>query len=209
MAFQWGLGNDALLPSIAATALDRVDDGETWGSAAGAVFAAAVAGFAFWAATQLIDVLVVMCGLGLIPGITARLSGFVRRKGWVKPYDELAWTTRWAVAYLAGASVLCLVDVLATGRRGVRSRVPIVATAIGFSAGTIALIIGLTATAAMVGTRIPTLEPGARVFIDYAKNPLTWITLFASILGIGYLRGRLRERRRSRPQGRRPRSFTD
>ena len=67
LAFQWGFGNDALLPSIATSAFDSVDDDTTWPSGIAAVGAATLAGFAFWAATQALDAIITLAGLRLVP----------------------------------------------------------------------------------------------------------------------------------------------
>ena len=187
MAFQWGFGNDILLPSIAATAFDGVDDGTTWSRGLGGVGAAAVAGFLFWAFTQAIDVVVVMTGLRLLPGITARLSRFLRRKGWVTSYADMKWSTRWIIAYASGASLLCLVDVLATGKRGLGPRRAMAGAAVLLSAGSVGCMVGLVASAAMIGKRIPATADEAEVFVRYARNPLMWIVVFVIVFLIGRL----------------------
>jgi hypothetical protein len=97
MAFQWGFGNDALLPPIVTATFDRVDDGSTWRGGFAGVGAAMLAGFLFWAATQAFDAVVMLCGLRLIPGITERVSSLLRRKGWVTPYDDMSSSTRWII----------------------------------------------------------------------------------------------------------------
>ncbi len=190
MAFQWGFGNDALLPSIAANAFDLVDDGESWRSGVSGVLAATVASFVFWGGSQLLDAIVMLSGLRLVPGLTDRLSAYLRRRGLVKPFAELRWTTRWALAYATGVSVICLVDVFATGRPGLRHRWRMILVSVWLSAGTVAGVVAMVVTAAMVATRIPSIETEATIFIRVAKNPLTWITLFGVIFLVGYLRRR-------------------
>lgn len=187
MAFQWGLGNDILLPSIAATAFDGVDDGTTWSRGIAGVSAAAGAGFAFWALTQLIDVVVVMTGLRLLPGITDRLSRFLRRKGWVTSYEDMKWSTRWIIAYASGASLLCLVDVLATGRQGLGPRKTMAGSAILLSAGSVGVVVALVAAAAMIGKRIPATTDEAEAFVRYARNPLMWIAVFVVVFLVSQL----------------------
>ncbi len=187
MAFQWGLGNDILLPSLAASALDAVDDGETWSSGLAAVAAAAVTGGLFWALVQCIDAVVMLSGIRLIPGLTARITAFVQRKGLVTPYAEMRWTTRWIISYATGVSLLCLVDVFATGRPGLRTRRSMIVVSVILSAGTVGLIVALVALAAVVAARIPATEAGAEVFVRFAKNPLTWIVIFVAVYGIGRL----------------------
>lgn len=190
MAFQWGWGNDILLPSLAATAFDAVDDGETWTSGIAAVGAAAAVSFVFWWLTQLFDAVVMLSGMGLLPNITKRISRFLRKRGWVKPYAEMKWSTRAALAYAAGASLLCQVDLFATGVQGVRVRRRMILETTVLSAGLVATVVALVTTAAMVATRVPATESGAEVFIRYAKNPLTWIVILAVAYGAGALLSR-------------------
>ena len=189
MGFQWGFGNDALLPSIAASAFDAVDDGESWSSGFAAVTAAAAAGFLFWAATQAFDAVLMLSGLRLVPRITDRLAAYLRRKGWVTPYADMKWSTRWAIAYFTGASVVCLVDLFATGESGIRQRRGMIISSTLLSAGSVGGVVALVTGAAMIAKRVPATEPAADVFIRFAKNPLTWIVIFGSIFLIGHLRG--------------------
>lgn len=188
ITFQWGFGNDALLPTFVSRAFDAVDDGESWGSGVTAVVAAGLVGAAFWAVTQTIDAVVVLTGAGLLPRTVERLGRSLRSKGWVTPWSEMSWSTRWGIAYLAGASAVALVDVLATGTPGVARRRPMIATAVVLSAGTVGLVSALVAAAAMIALRIPATEGAAEVFIRIAKNPFTWLGLFGAIFLIGRLR---------------------
>jgi hypothetical protein len=190
MAFQWGLGNDILLPTIAANGYDSVDDGETWSRGLAAVGVAALAGGGFWAMTQALDAVVVLGGLRLIPGITERLSSYLRRKGWVTPYAEMKWSTRWIIAYATGVSLLCLIDVFATGTQGVKQRRGMIAGAVALSAGTVGALVALVAGAALTASRIPATEDGAVVFIRFAKNPLTWVVIYAVVFLVGRLTGK-------------------
>ena len=189
MAFQWGFGNDILLPSIVATAFDAVDDGVTWESGFGAVGAGALAGLVFWGGSQLLDAVIVLTGLKLLPGVTQRLSDFLQRKRWVTSYADMKWSTRWMIAYAAGASLLCLVDVFATGRPGIGQRRKMILLSAALSAGTIAVVVAMVLTATMVATRIPATEAAAELFIRSAKNPLTWLVVFLIVFLIGKARG--------------------
>lgn len=190
MAFQWGFGNDALLPPIVAWAFDRIDDESSWSAGLLGVAAAMAAGFLFWALTQLFDAVVMLTGLKLIPGITARVSRFLRDKGWVTPYADMSWSTRWIIAYATGASALCLVDLFATGQGGLRERRHMITSAVLLSAGTVSLVVGVVAGAAMVAKRIPATEGAAATLIRFAKNPLVWILIFTVVFAVGHFRSR-------------------
>ncbi len=191
LAFQWGWGNDILLPPIVARAYEAVDNGATWASGIGAVAAAVGAGGLFWGATQAFDGIVVLAGLRLVPGITGRISRFLRRQGWVKPYHELSIGTRFLIAYLSGASVLCLVDVFATGRQGLRSRWRMLAQAVALAVAGVATIIAVVTIAIAVGARIPATEGASEFVIRYARNPLTWLVIYGGAILLSHLVGRL------------------
>lgn len=190
MAFQWGFGNDALLPPIVAWVFDGIDDDTSWSAGLLGVAGAMAAGFLFWGATQLLDAIIMLSGLRLIPGITARVSHFLRDKGWVTPYRDMSWSTRWIIAYATGASALCLVDFFATGEGGLRQRRQMVTSAVVLSAGTVSLVVGVLAGAAMVAKRVPATEGAADTLIRYAKNPLVWILIFTTVFAVGHLRSR-------------------
>lgn len=188
MAFQWGFGNDALLPSIVAFTFDSVDDRSSWAVGAAGVAAAMAAGFLFWAITQLIDAIVMLSGLRLLPGISQRISAFLRRRGWITPYADMKWSTRWIIAYATGVSALCLVDAFATGTPGVRVRRRMIGVATVLSAGSVSLVVGLVTALAVIANRVPATEQGAETAIRFAKNPLTWILIFATVFAVGHLR---------------------
>lgn len=192
IAFQWGFGNDVLLPTITARVYNALDRPPNWSPGVVSVVASTAAGGVFWAVTQLIDALVVLTGLRLLPRVGRRFSEWLQSKYWVKPVDEMQATTRWAIAYGAGVSVLCLIDALATGQPGVARRKGLIAESIAFSAGTIAAIIAVVATATMAAQRHPALQPTAAFIARYAANPLTWIAIIAAVVGIGSVRGRSR-----------------
>lgn len=195
MAFQWGWGNDVLLPPIIARAFEGVDDGETWPSAIGAVLAGTGAGSLFWAITQTLDGVIVLSGLRLVPGITDRVSRFLRRSGWVKPFSELSFGTRFLIAYASGASILCLVDVFATGRQGLRTRGRMLFEAVALAVAGVALIVAVITIAVAVGARVPATEAAAEVVVRYARNPLTWLVIYGSVVFVSAITGRLRSDR--------------
>lgn len=183
MAFQWGWGNDILLPPIVARAFEAVDDGDTWASAIGSVLAGTGAGSLFWGLTQTLDGVIVLSGLRLVPATTARLSRFLKRQGWVKPYSELSLGARYLIAYVSGASVLCLVDVFATGKLGVTTRWKILAGAVALSVAGVAVTVAVVTTVTAVGRRVPATADAAEVILRYARNPLTWLVIYGTIVG--------------------------
>ena len=191
MGFQWGPGNDIILAPLAATVFDTVDDTSSWGIGVLAVGAAAVVSTLFWAATQALDAVVVLSGIKLVPGVMERLGRSLRRRGLVTAYADMRWTTRWMLSYATGVSVLGLVDVLATGRAGVRGRRVMLAQSVMLSAGTVGLVVAAVATAPMIAARYPATADEADTFLRYARNPLVWLAIFGGV----FLIDRLRDRR--------------
>ncbi len=191
MAFQWGWGNDILLPSIVARVFDATDDGETWASGIAAVAAGTGAGALFWGVTQAFDGIVVLTGLRLLPGITARISNFLTKKGWVKPVAELPRGTKFLIAYATGVSVLCLVDVFATGRHGLRSRGRMLVEGVGLAVAGVAPIVALITGLTVLGARVEVTADAAEVAVRYARNPVTWLVIYGTIVGISALISRL------------------
>ena len=192
MAFQWGWGNDILLPPIVARAFDAVDNGTSWLSGFSAVLAATGAGSLFWGVTQALDAVIVLSGIRLLPGITGRISARLKRHGWVKPVSELSLGTKFLIAYATGASALCLVDVFATGKPGLRSRGTMVMQAVALAVAGVGLVIFFVTGVTVIGSRIPALEETAETVVRYAKNPLTWIVIYGAIIGGSALVSRLR-----------------
>ncbi len=197
LAFQWGLGNDVVLPTLAARSLVAIDDGQTWMSGVAAVLVAGLAAFVFWSATQLLDCVVVLGTLRWLPRMTARFGRWVRFRGWVSTYDQMSWSTRWSIAYLAGASAVCLIDVFATGQPGIGKRWKIVAQTVLLSSGSVALVVLLIASAVMASRRFPSLEPVASVLLRFAPNPLTWLVVVGLAVATGRLRTALSAPKRS------------
>lgn len=190
MAFQWGWGNDILLPPIVARAFEAVDNGKTWLNGIAAIGAGTGAGGLFWGITQAVDALIVLSGLRLIPNITERISQFLRRQGWVKPFAELSFGTRFLIAYMSGASILCLVDVFATGQSGFRSRWKMVVQAVALAVAGVAIAVAVVCAAIAVGARVPATEGAADFILRYARNPLTWLVIYGSLVGISALSSR-------------------
>ena len=199
LAFQWGFGNDALLPTISARAFDAFEDpsvadgvggDKNWDAGVLAALVAGLAGFVFWTVTQLLDAVVVLMGAQLVPNVIERLGNNLRERGWVKEWHELAWLTRWMIAYGAGASAVCLVDALATGRPGVTGRRWMIVSAALLSSVTVGLLVTAVAAAAVIGLRIEAAQPATEVFIRYAKNPFTWLAIFGLIIVVNIVRNR-------------------
>lgn len=192
MAFQWGWGNDVLLPTIVSRTFEAIDDSQRWPTGFAAVGAATAVGSIFWGATQSIDVVIVLTGLGLIPGVTDRISRLLNEQGWVKPYRELSLGARLLIAYASGASALCLIDVFATGQSGLRGRRRMLVESVTLSVGTVAAVVVLVTSALAIGARFPASQGATEIFVRFARNPMTWIVFYGSLIGGSALIERLK-----------------
>lgn len=189
MVFQWGWGNDIVLPTIVVRTFEAVDDGQTWLAGGSAIGAATLVGGLFWALTQSIDVWLVVSGCALIPGVTNRISDALRRQGLVKPYAELSLATRLVLAYMSGASLLCLLDVFATGEVGLRHRRAIVIEAISLAIATVSIVVVIVTSALALGARVPATRGVTDVVVQFARNPLTWLAIYGAFVGLPALVG--------------------
>lgn len=191
MAFQWGWGNDILLPPIVARTFEALDDGITWTSAIGSTAGATAVGSLFWGVTQTLDGVIVLSGLRLVPGVTARISRLLARQGLIKPFTELSFGTKFLVAYASGASLLCLIDVFATGRPGLEARRRMLGQAVALAVAGVAVAVVVVTGAAAVGRRVPATKGAADVVVRYASNPVTWLVIYGSLVGLSALGSRL------------------
>ncbi len=181
LVYQWGFGNDALLPPIVANVADGLDDGETFGAGAAAVVGGAAAGAVFWAACMAIDGLVMMVGLRRLPHLVAEIGRRLRARGWVARWDDMRWSTRWMLAYGAGPSALILADALADGPDDRPRRHRIIAVAVALAAGSVAVVSAVIVAAAVTARRFPATRPTADWIVRVASNPLFWIALFGGL----------------------------
>lgn len=184
MAFQWGWGNDILLPPIVTRTFGAVDNGTTWPSAAAAIVAGTGMGGLFWGITQTLDAIIVLAGLRLVPGITNRISTVLSRQGWMKPVHQLSLGTKFLIAFASGASMLCLVDVFATGQQGLRARLPLIAEAVALAVAGVGVAIAMIVTITAVGRRVPATADQAELVLRYAQNPLTWFVIYGTAIGL-------------------------
>lgn len=191
LAFQWGIGNESLTAWSSSVVFDSIDDRETWLQGLAAAGLAGFVGFLIWTITQTLDAVLVISGMALIPRSIDRVSRFLRQKGWVTPYSEMKWSTRWILAYATGASAVCLVDVLATGRSGLAGRRRMIVSSVLLSSVTIGAIVFLVGVAAVVAVRVPATADEAETFVRYARNPLTWIVIIGMVFLAGHLWSKL------------------
>lgn len=188
MAFQWGPGNDIVLAPLVATVYDSIDDVSSWWVGILGVGAAGLVGGLFWALAQILDTVIVLSGLRLIPGVTARLGRSLQRRELVTPYADMRWTTRWIISYATGVSVLGLVDVFATGRSGLGGRRRMIIESVLLSAGTVLVTVLVIASAPMIAARYPATADEAETFVHYARNPLVWLAIFGGVFVISKLK---------------------
>ncbi len=185
LAYQWGFGNDATLPTLVANAVQAIDDSESLRRGLLAVAAGFAVGFLFTLVTQVVDVLIVILGFSQLPATTAWISFNLRKKGWVKPYADMTWTGRWMLAYGVGTSAVLLVDRFARNETSTdnQNRIIVVSTALA------SISVGLV-SALVVAVAISATERAGEIVIRVASNPFTWLGLFGTIFLISHWRNR-------------------
>ncbi|MEZ5341928.1 MAG: hypothetical protein R2706_10900 [Acidimicrobiales bacterium] len=190
LAYQWGFGNDATLPTLVARATLAVDDGETARAGSLAVATGFGVGFLFTLVTQVIDVSIVILGFNQLPLTSAWISRSVRRRGWVKPFADMTWVGRWMLAYGVGTSAVLLVDRFARNKTATDDQNRIVGISLALSSISVGLVSALVVAVAVLALRFPQTERAGEIVIRVASNPLTWLGLFGSIYLISHLRTR-------------------
>lgn len=188
LAYQWGFGNDATLPTLVANAVLAIDDGESIRRGAFAIAAGFAVGFLFTLVTQVVDVLIVMLGFSQLPSTTAWISSYLRKKGWVKAYADMTWTGRWMLAYGVGTSAVLLVDRFARNKTSTDDQNRIIVISTALASISVGLVSAIIVTIAISALRFPATERAGEIVIRVASNPFTWLALFGTIFFISHRR---------------------
>ena len=172
--------------------IDRADHG------AQVMLAAGTVGFAFTFVQQLLSGLTALVAFSLFERTAAaswdRLSagGTKTLRGW----HGSSMMSKLAVAFTIGTSAVALVQIVTSGRVGVRRHVRAVtesAVAVGAVAGGIATVAGALV---WLGRSVSSLSGVTDSIVDVLGNPLLWLGLAAVALAVDW-----RSQRRSRAQG--------
>jgi ABC-type dipeptide/oligopeptide/nickel transport system permease component len=185
LAYEWGPGNESVTAWLLARLLRR-DDSMAMAAATTGI------GFGFAFVQQLASGLTAAAGFGMFQrsahAAWQRLR--VRSSLAPKPWSELRWPTRAAVAFGLGSTAVALTETMVTGRGGVRSHRRVVVQAactVGVIVATIAAVVGVVAA---ITRRRPAWRDETNTILDVLANPLFWLALVV----VSFIAGRLRSR---------------
>ena len=195
IVYEWGPGNETVTPWLVLNVIDRADHG------AQVVVAAAVVGFGFTFVQQFLSGLTALVAFSLFERTASsswdRLSagGTKALRGW----HGASIASKLAVAFTIGTSAVALVQIVTSGRVGVRTHLRAVsesAAAVGAVAGGIATVAG---SLVWLGRSVSSMSGVTDSIVDVLGNPLLWLGLAAVALAVDW-----RSQRRSLAQGAEP-----
>jgi ABC-type dipeptide/oligopeptide/nickel transport system permease component len=185
LAYEWGPGNESVTAWLLARLLRR-DDSMAMAAATTGI------GFAFAFVQQLASGLTAAAGFGMFQRSAHAAWQRLRDRSSLapKPWAELRWPTRAAVAFGLGSTAVALTETMVTGRGGVRRHRRVVVQAactVGLIVAAMAAVVGVIAA---IARRRPAWRDETNLILDVLGNPLFWLALVL----VAFVSGRLRSR---------------
>lgn len=189
LAYEWGIGNETVTPFLLVQVINAVPGP--------AVIAATFAvGFLFTLAQQFIAGITVLWGFSIFhrtaDAAWRRLRDAMGREptGWA----SLGWGGRAIVVFTLGTTAVALIEIVTSGRVGVRRHVGIVARGALLCALLVGLAGATAAAIAEIGRRVEVLAGPTDWILRILGNPLFWLGVLSVYVIV------LLIRRRRRPQ---------
>jgi hypothetical protein len=181
LIYEWGPGNETFTPWILANVVSH-------GSGVIVIPIAAAVGFAFTTAQQLVAGFTALAGFSIFDRTSEAAWERLRGKSAVAPteWSRLRLGARCALVFGLGTTAVALVQIMSTGRTGVRRHASVVvrsALLCGALVGTIAAVV---ATMAFVGRNVESWSSATEWTLRVLGNPLFWIGLlvFGAMLNL-------------------------
>lgn len=183
MAYEWGPGNETMTPWIVA----RVIDDET---RAVVIVWSAVIGFTLTAVQQLVAGLTGLVAFSLFERTTAAAVARLDSPRAVRPvsWAQRGFGAKCVLAFGLGSTAVALLEVVATGRNGVRTHLPTVARSAVLTATIVATIGAAAATLAVTGRSIGPLAGPTNRVVTVLASPWFWLGAVALMLVANLLR---------------------
>lgn len=177
LVYEWGAGNETVTPWILAKVIK-----DTPGAVAIPVTAGI--GFGFTTVQQLASGFTALTGFSMFDRTANAAWQRLRGENETAPgeWSRLTPVARCALVFGLGTTAVALIQIMSTGRTGVRRHASVVVQS-AVLCGTIVGGIGaLAATVAVIGRRVHSLAPATEWILRILGNPLFWVGLL--LLGV-------------------------
>lgn len=185
LAYEWSAGNETFTPWVLAKVISHTDG-------AIAIPLTAAVGFAFTTWQQLASGFTALAGFSIFNRTASaawlRLQG--KNKTMPGEWSRLSLTRRAALVFGLGTTAVALIQIMATGKVGVRRHAPVVVQSAFLCGSIVGLIGGVVACVAVIGRNVAALSGTTDWVIRILGNPLFWIGLLLSGVAFNLLRRR-------------------
>ena len=185
LAYEWGAGNETFTPWVLAKVISH-----THGSIA--IPLTAAIGFSFTTWQQLASGFTALAGFSIFDRTAA--AAWLRLNGKTKvipgEWSQLSIARRSAIVFGLGTTAVALIQIMATGKVGVRRHAPVVVQSAFLCGSIVGFIGGSVATIAVIGRNVEALSGTTDWLIRILGNPLFWIGLLLSGIAFNVLRRR-------------------
>lgn len=189
LAYEWGPGNETVTPWLLARILR-----DTGGIQAIPITAGI--GFAFTTAQQLASGFTALAGFTLFERSADAAWRRLRAGRPDEPgaWGQLGWGARSALVFGLGTTAVALVEVMTTGRTGVRHHRAVIVSSAVLCGLLVAAIATVTASLVVVGRHVDALTDPTDTLLRVLGNPLVWLGLLLGSALLGWLRRRVARR---------------
>lgn len=177
LVYEWGAGNETLTPWILAKVIK-----DTHGAVAIPVTAGI--GFGFTTVQQLASGFTALTGFSMFDRTANAAWQRLRGENDTAPgeWSRLTPVGRGALVFGLGTTAVALIQIMSTGRTGVRRHASVVVQSAFLCGAMVGGIGALAASVAVIGRRVHSLARGTEWILRILGNPLFWVGLL--LLGV-------------------------
>ncbi len=172
LAYEWGPGNETITPWILANVVSGY-------SGVAVIPMAAAVGFALTSVQQLVSGFTALAGFSIFDRTSRAAWERLRGKSSVAPSDwnRLGLGARCVLVFGLGTTAVALVQIMSTGRTGVRRHASVVVRSALLCGTLVGSIAAAVAAMAFVGRSVEAWSGGTEWTLRVLGNPLFWIGL--------------------------------
>ncbi len=177
--YEWGPGNETFTPWLLARVIARTDS--AW-----SIPLTALVGFSYTVAQQMASGFTALVGFSIFDRTSRAAWNRLRGKSDTAPgeWSGLGWGARSAIVFPLGTTSVALIQIMATGKVGVRRHRRVVAASAVLCATLVAAIGAMAAGLAFVGRNVPALDGATNSILRVLGNPLLWLAVIVfSVVG--------------------------